>query len=106
MVTLLDVAKLRTKQLTLGDVTITVREVGALEFSEYGIALRDATGKNRAVAVLLAACVVDDEGKPLHTADEMMVVAASARTSLPIINAIMELSGYRESPDAGESDAG
>lgn len=99
---LLALAALRTDVVTIGDVRLTVREVGALEFAEYGKQLKaDRIG---ATAALIAACVVDDEGNAVLSVDDAKAFAKSARVSMPIVRKIMELSGFGD--DEKESDAG
>ena len=104
MATLLDVAKVRTKTLTVGDAEVIVREVGALEFSEYGQLWK--ADKRKAVATLLSQCIVDESGEPIYTAEQCMVIAKSARASLPLVAATFALSGFGDASELGEPDAG
>ena len=100
---LLALAQLRTDVVTIGDVRLTVREVGAMEFAEYGKKLKaDRLG---ATAELIAACVVDDEGNTVLSIDDAKQFAKSARVSMPVVRKIMELSGFGEG-DEKEPDAG
>lgn len=99
---ILALATLRTDVVVIGDVRLTVREVGALEFAEYGQKLKaDRIG---ATAILIAACVVDEEGNAVLTVDEAKQFARSARVSMPVVRKIMELSGFGEA-DQKEPDA-
>lgn len=98
---LLALAALRTDVVVVGDVRCNVREVGALEFAEYGRKLKaDRLG---ATAELISACVVDDEGNVVFTVEEAKQFAKSARVSMPIVRKIMELSGFGD--DEKEPDA-
>lgn len=100
---LLELAKLRTKTVVVGDVSLTVREVGALEFAEYGKLQK--TDRLKATASLISACVVDEDGNPALTPEEAGTLARSARVSMPIVGAVMELSGFGGEGDEKEPDA-
>lgn len=106
---LLKLAKTRTDTVTInGDdespsVEVLVREVGAAEFAEYGELLKEAKAKTRpkedATAFLLSICIVEQTDAGLaqvYTASECLEIARSARVSMPIMNCIMELSGFTE----------
>ena len=97
---LLAAAAVRTASVAIDGESYTVREVGAASFAEYGKLLKaDPRG---ASAVLLAECVIDEDGKPVLTLDEAREVANSLRVTMPLVQAIMELSGFAEKePDAG-----
>ena len=100
---LLSVAETRTDFVEIDDERFVVREVGAIEFAEYGSLLK--TDRVKATATLLASCIMDEEsGGPMLTVEEATVLARSARTSMPFVNKIMELSGFRDN-DEKEIDA-
>ena len=83
----------REKEVVVEGEHLTVREVGALEFAEYG--KLNKTNRIAAVGYLLSVCVIDGPGgKPLLNADEAKQLAGSARVSMPLMAAIMELSGF------------
>lgn len=99
---LLKAAELRSKMVIVESEEVHVREVGALAFAEYGKELK--TDRLKATASIIASCVIDEDGGQLLTAEEAMTIASSARVSMPIVNAIMELSGFgddaEKEPDA------
>jgi hypothetical protein len=100
---LMALAALRTRTVVIGGVSFPVREVGALEFAEYGKLQK--TDKLKATASLIAACVVDDDGNPALTIEEATAIARSARVSMPIVGAVMELSGFGGEDAEKEPDA-
>lgn len=100
---MLDVAKIRMDTVKVGNVSFPVREVGALEFAQYGM-LQKAGQRLEATASLIAACVVGEDGASLLSMDEAMQIAKSARVATPIVGAILKLSGFGED-DEKESDA-
>ncbi len=93
---LLAEAAIREDFVVVSGQKVWIREVDPVSFSEYG----DLLKKDRimATAGLLAACVIDDkEGERLFdNAEEALPLARSSRTSLPLIQKIMELSGFGE----------
>jgi len=100
---LLAVAALREDSVDVGGVKFQVREVGAMEFAAYGQMLK--TDRLKATATLIAACVLDGPGgSAALTVDDAVSIARSARVSMPIVNKIMELSGFgddaEKEPDA------
>lgn len=112
---LLKLSKTRTAVVTIsGDdespsVEVLVREVGASEFAEYGELIKEAKAKKvsreGATAFLLSICIVEqtDAGLvPVYTSGECLDIARSARVSMPIMNRIMELSGFAEDDKPGE----
>lgn len=103
---LLGLAKRQTKTVKVGDVKITIREAGVAEFGEYGSLLK--TDRRRATAMLLAHCVVDEDGNEVfENVDEALPMADSSRTSMKLITAIMELSGIgTKELTSGQADAG
>lgn len=114
---LLKLARVRTQVVAIeGDdgspaVEVLVREVSATEFAQYGEMLTEAKAKKLAreppTAYLISVCIVEqseDGLTPVYTADEAIDIARSARVSMPIVNAIMALSGFGEKPP-GEPDA-
>ncbi len=98
---LLAAATMRQDVVEVGGELVTVREVGALEFAEYGKLLK--TDRLNATAGLIAGCVIDADGNPLLSIEEARQVARSARLSMPIVKRVMELSGFGD--DEKESDA-
>ncbi len=85
-------AALRTKEVTIDGETFSVREVGAVPFGEYGVLVK--TDRVAATALLLAECVVDETGALALSREEALEIAASARVTMPLIQAIMEVSGF------------
>lgn len=98
---LLEIAAVREDRLELEGTTLYVREVGALEFSEYGNLLK--VDRVKATASLLAACVLDGPGGgPMFaTPEEAAPIAKSARAAMPIITKIMQLSGFEGKDEEG-----
>lgn len=95
-------AAVRTKAVLIDGESFTVREVGAVSFGEYGkIVKDDPVG---ATALLLAECIVEDDGTPALDESAAREVASSARVTMPLVQAIMEVSGFGE--DEKEPDAG
>lgn len=97
---LLALAAVRKKAVKIEGQKYFVREVGAVEFAAYGV--EQKSDRQEAVSKLLASCVVDEEGKELLTLDEARTIAKTARVALPLVNAIMEVSGVTSEK---ESDA-
>lgn len=98
---LLLASKLRTKLVAIDGVSYVVREVGAVAFAEYGSMLK--TDRRKATAMLLAGCLVDEDGNPVLTVEEAFEVVGSARVSMKLVNGIMEVSGFGDAekePDA------
>lgn len=89
---LLAAAAVRRDKVILEGEAYIIREVGALEFGEYGELLKK--DKEKAMAKLIAACIIDEDGAPLLNAEEALQVARTARLSTPVISKIMELSGF------------
>lgn len=116
------VAQTRTRVVPIKDeagedIEVLVREVGAQEFATYGELSKDKAGRVKAQAYLLSCCIVEEvnriepdsgtELKPVYTAEEAEDIARSARVSMPIVSAIMELSGFGdEEKKPGQTDAG
>lgn len=98
---LLIAAAVRTKDVAIDGATYTVRELGAAEFAEYG--RLGQVDRAEATAHLLAACVLDN-GAPMLTLEEARTVARSARVAIPLMQAVMQMSGY--GPDEKEPGAG
>jgi hypothetical protein len=85
-------AALRTKAVLVDGESFTVREVGAVSFGEYGkLVKNDPIG---ATSLLLAECVLGEDGKPALDVAAAREIAASARVTMPLIQAIMEASGF------------
>lgn len=114
---LLASAVVRTDTVQIGAEAYTVREISAGDFAlfgELGTDKKDDKGvvvekgsKERATAHLIASCVVDETGAPLLTAEEALIVARTARVSMPLVNKVMELSGFgKEDEEQKHPDAG
>ncbi len=82
-----------------------VREASTTEFSRFselssdqeddkGVVIQKGS-KQAANASLLAACVVDVEGNSILSEAEALEIAKSARVAMPLIQKIMELSGFK-----------
>jgi len=97
---LLERARRRFKTVDIEGDTFTVSEMSAATFSLYGETVK--TQREEAHAVLLQDCVVDGQGLKLLTIEEARDVARSARIVLPLVTAIMEVSGLsaEEKPNA------
>lgn len=104
---LLSAAKVRTGTIKLEGQLLTIREVGTEEFAKFGTTSNDKRDDKGNViskgdrikgsAGLIAACVVDAEtGLPLFTEEEALPLASVARMATPIVNKIMEVSGFGE----------
>lgn len=94
-------AVVRTKEVRIDGDDFAVREVGAVEFGEYGKVAK--TDQVKATALLLAACVLDEEGNASLSLDDALDIAKSARVTMPLVQAIMEVSGFgddEKKPDA------
>lgn len=95
-------AAVRTKEIAIDGDTFCVREVGADDFAEYGkLAKADST---QATAFLLAACVLDEAGLPALSKEDAAEVSKSARVTMPLVKAIMDVSGFGE--EEKKADAG
>src|SRR5690606_41482975 len=68
---LLGLAQLRDAVVDVDGEKVRVREVGALEFAEYGQLLK--ADRLKATATLIAACVIDDDGNPALRSEERRV---------------------------------
>jgi hypothetical protein len=99
---LLAQAATRTAEVTIGGESYRVREVEAETFSAYAMLLATGgqDGKNakqrreQAFQLILSECVIDDEGEPLLTPEEAGKVAGVARLAFPLVNKILDLSGF------------
>lgn len=99
---LLGIAVVREDVVDVSGKKFYVREVGALEFAEYGRLQKE--DRVKATATLIAACVLDGPGgNPALSVEDALVIAKSARVSMPIIQKVMTLSGFGD--DEKESDA-
>jgi hypothetical protein len=98
---LLAASKLRSKVVAIDGIEYVVREVGAGGFADYGALLKK--DREKATAQLLSECLIDEDGSKLLTPEEAVSVVRSARVSMPLVNAIMEVSGFGD--DEKESDA-
>lgn len=85
-------AAVRTKEVRIDGELFVVREVGAVAFADYGNLIK--TDKVKATARLLAECVLDEQGNSALSDDDALEVAKSARVTMPLVSAIMELSGF------------
>lgn len=85
-------AAVRTKEVRIDGETFVVREVGAIAFAEYGKLVKD--DKQAATAALLVECVLNEDGHPALSPADALEVAKSARVTVPLVSAIMEVSGF------------
>lgn len=97
---LLQLAQKRFKTVDIDGEAFFVGEMSAAAFSLYGETVK--TQREEAQAVLLQNCVVDEQGLNLLTLEEAREVVKSARIVLPLVTAIMEVSGLsaEEKPNA------
>lgn len=95
-------AALRTKEVVIDGDSFLVREIGADAFARYGELAK--TDRGAATAGMLMACVVDENGLPALTKDDAHEVVLSARVTMPLVQAIMELSGF--GAEEKKADAG
>lgn len=103
---LLALAAVRFDTVDLEGLKVRVREIGTTEFAHYGELAGDKKNekgevvtkgdKLKATAYLIEACVVDDDGAAVLSAEEALQLSKSARVSMPIVNKVMELSGFGE----------
>ena len=85
---LLSLAVLRTQVVPLDDgVSVTVQEPPADALASYGQLWRN--DRQKATAVLLRACVIDENGQPMLDDEESLKLARSARIARPLVEAIM-----------------
>lgn len=98
---LLAASTLRSTVVEIDGEKYTIQEVGAGGFADYGALLKK--DRNKATAQLISECLVDEDGAKLLTVEEATQVVKSARVSMPLVNAIMEVSGFGD--DEKESDA-
>lgn len=97
---LLASAKLQTKVVEIDGSSYVVREVSAAGFGDYGAQLKK--DREKATAMLVSQCLIGEDGELLLTPEEAVAVVRSARLAMPIVNAIMEVSGFSEKePNAG-----
>ena len=95
-------AAVRTKEVRIDGETFVVQEVGAVSFGEYGKVVKK--DQVQATALLLAECVLDEEGKLALSLEDATEIAKSARVTMPLVQAIMEVSGFgadEKEPNAG-----
>lgn len=98
---LLAASKLRSEVVEIEGEKFTVQEADAVSFADYGALLKK--DRMKATATLLAECVVDENGSKLLTVEEATQVVRSNRVSMPLMQAIMKVSGFGD--DEKESDA-
>lgn len=106
---LMALAVVRYDTINIEGEPVRVQEIGTLEFAQYGALASDrlnAKGevlekgsKLKATAFLISSCVVDDEGALLLSEEEALTLAKSARVAMPIVNRVMELSGFKEAEE-------
>lgn len=95
---LLAAAAVRTAPVQIGDETFHVREISAGKFSKYGELIK--TDSPAALVFLLQECVIDEEGKPCLSIEDATAIADSARVGMPLVTAVLRLSGYIDDKDA------
>ena len=84
--------------------TLQVREVTSAEAMEY--ARRRTAGEGDYVAYIITAAAIDQDAKPLFTADDIPAVAALGYTIIePIAQMIFELSGMAPAADPQTAEA-
>ena len=88
------VATVRTKTVEIDGEAFIVREVGAASFAEYGKMVGD--DQRASTAILLSECVVNEDGSPALTREDAIAIAGSARVTMPLVRAIMDVSGFGE----------
>lgn len=81
-----------------------VREVSSSTFAKYG-ELMKAGQRTDATAIMLEECVLDDEGNQALQPDDAKYIAGSTRVVIPLISAILDLSGLGKD-DEKKADAG
>lgn len=98
---LLEVAATRRATVKIGGDVWNVREMEAQTFQAYSVfAASGAKGKDdkrrqeESLALVLCDCVLDDAGEPFLSPEDGLAVARQARLVFPLINKIMELSGF------------
>jgi hypothetical protein len=99
---LLKAAAIRRRSVVIDGESFDVVEVGSQAFSEYGALVREGD-RLAGVARLLQACVVDEAGLPALSEEDSALVAGNARVCMPLLNAIMELSGFSDEAEGGGS---
>ena len=78
---------------TDAEIEVTVRGVTTDEFLTYG--QKRGESPTEGLQYLIERCVVDDAGEPVLTSEQAeKIVKASPRVSQPIVDKILELSGY------------
>lgn len=100
---LLALAQIKRDTVEIDGESFTIREVEAIPFGEYGAMVKE--DKARATAFLIASCVVDENDQPVLSMEDALLLAKSARISMPIVSKVMELSGFGRD-DEKKSDAG
>lgn len=94
-------AEIRTKSVMIDGDEFIVREIGAADFSAYGRLL--SKDQRLATAQLLRQCVMNGDGQTALTEEDALAVTASMRVTMPLVQAIMQVSGMGD--DEKESDA-
>jgi hypothetical protein len=95
----------RTVTLASGQKVI-VRELTMSEFAAYGDAMGgkgDDAKRTDALARLFATAIIREDGSPRFTVAEAFKIARSARVAAPIVQGIMDASGFGTG-DAGKKD--
>jgi hypothetical protein len=90
---LLEAAVLRTDTVPINGQKVTVREASTEAFSRYSELSK--TDRVRAMASLIAHCVVDEAGVEMLTEEEAIPLAKLARTATPLMSKLMTLSGLK-----------
>lgn len=92
----------RTAEVQLDGETFTVIEVDADSFAEYGTILKK--DRKEATAFLLSRCVLDEEGNPAVPIEDAREISKSTRVTVPLMNRIMELSGFGDDEKKADAD--
>lgn len=88
-------AAIRSEVLDIEGEKVVIKEAGTIEFSRY--AKLSDTDRAAAIAVLLVACVFDEDGvTPVFDEKTANEVAKSARVTMPLVSKIMQLGGFEK----------
>lgn len=99
---LLAAAAVRTAPVQVGSETFHVREISAAKFSKYGELIKADPGA--AIVYLLQECVIDEDAQPCLALEDAQVIADSARVGMPLVTAVLRLSGYTDDEGKAEKE--
>ncbi len=84
--------------------TIRLRELSAPEVSDIREACKSESQKADFGFMLVVASVVDDNGAPAFTADDLPALRASAQSRIgELVTAVMEVNGFSVKEDAAKN---